>query len=148
MPCCCFLFLSFFLSPVWKQGKNNQNICMTCMCLVKVQLESRGVSAAAWAVFRAAATLRLLAQRAAPATASKAAPKGSPPSHSMLCTHLHKQLLFSSCSCLLQLRVACGDDAVSGKRSSSQLRSDSGSNLRALGAVKSLWGTQSSEAVK
>lgn len=105
MPCCCFLFLSFFLSPVWKQGKNNQIICMTCMCLVKVQLESRGVSgaaAAAWSVFRAATMLRLLAQRAAPATASKAAPKGSPPSHTPTqATFLFlMQLLASALRCL------------------------------------------------
>lgn len=87
-------------SAAWKHGRHH-------------------TSSSVWAVFRAAATLRLRVRRAAPATASKAAPKCSP--RIPRCAHTYtSNFLFSSRSRLLQL-CAAYDTRMPRKRSSSQL---------------------------
>lgn len=87
-------------SAAWKQGRHH-------------------TSSSVWAVFRAAATLRLWIRQAAPATASKAAPKCSP--RIPRCAHTYtSNFLFSSRSRLLQL-CAAYDTGMPRKRSSSQL---------------------------
>lgn len=86
-----YFFLSFFLIIVWKQGKNNQITCMTCMCLVSVAWKHKQqCSSSVWVVFIPAVMLRLLIQQVAPAATSKAASKCLTLSCYMLCPHLHK----------------------------------------------------------